>query len=427
MSEERPILNYRRNLISLSSCSVAFIVGMAFSDSTSVLPTFARMLNASAPLIGMISALQAGGWLLPQLIAANVVANKERKKPYMIGAALAGRPLYFALAAITFFLGKSNPALTLLALFFCNTAFYACDGVSSVPWFDIIGKAIPGRRRGRYLGISQTMGGLCAVGAGLLVQRVLDPGRGLAFPENYALLFLLAAIFYTLSTACASFVREPIEATHTTRPSWRDYGRMLVKTLRQDRPYRLAVITRLLVGMGSMATPFFILYGAEGLGMGTGIVGLCLTMQVIGRAVGGLWLGVGIEKVGSKLTVLGGIILNLFAPLLALALSFSSQLFDPRALPLIYSFAFLGLGAAMNAVPMGLSNYILDIAPAKDRSTYVGLTNTISGLLIVAPILGGALLEFSSYGVLFAVTLAIYALAVLAGWRMPTAREAVSA
>jgi MFS family permease len=180
------------------------------------------------------------------------------------------------------------------------------------------------------------------------------------------------------------------------------------------------------VGMGSMATPFFILYGTEGLGLGTGIVGLCLTMQVIGRAVGGIWLGVGIEKIGSRLTVLGGIVLNLLAPLMALALSFLGRLVDPRALPYVYSIAFLGLGTAMNAVPMGLSNYILDIAPPKDRSTYIGLTNTISGLLIVAPILGGALLEYTSYGVLFAVTLAIYALAVLAGWRMPTVQERAS-
>jgi hypothetical protein len=49
-------------------------------------------------------------------------------------------------------------------------------------------------------------------------------------------------------------------------------------------------------------------------------------------------------------------------------------------------------------------NYVLEIAPPGQRPTYTGLTNTLTGLLLPVPILGGWLLQSTSYPVLFAVS-----------------------
>jgi hypothetical protein len=49
-------------------------------------------------------------------------------------------------------------------------------------------------------------------------------------------------------------------------------------------------------------------------------------------------------------------------------------------------------------------NYLLEIAPPGMNSAYIGLGNTISGLMMIVPPLGGALLELTSYPVLFGLT-----------------------
>jgi MFS family permease len=64
---------------------------------------------------------------------------------------------------------------------------------------------------------------------------------------------------------------------------------------------------------------------------------------------------------------------------------------------------------------------VLDLAPVGQRPTYVGLFNTISGVLIVLPPLGGWLLRTTSYGVLFGLTAALLILAHVLSLSLPSA------
>jgi len=53
----------------------------------------------------------------------------------------------------------------------------------------------------------------------------------------------------------------------------------------------------------------------------------------------------------------------------------------------------------------------------------VGLTNTISGVLIVLPLVGGALLQTTSYPVLFAMAATGAVLGLLLSTRLPASRD----
>jgi MFS family permease len=422
MSDERPVPHYTRNLVVFIGDTVAFIIAASFADSNTVMPSFARMLTSSAPLIGLISTVQSGGWLLPQLISANYIAHKERKKPYILWPCLIGRPLYLLLAAVTYFYGASNPLLTLLTLYFVQGAFYLADGLGSPPWFDILGKALPGRRRGRYLGISQTLGGLLAIGAGAVVRRILDPVTGIPFPANYSTLFLISLGFFAVSFFFVTLIKEPIDVVHAERPTWREYLPMLKAVLSQDRIFRRIITARLITGFGGLATPFFILFGIDELKLGAAIVGLCLTAQVVGRIFGGLLLGLGVAKIGNRFTVLGSLSATAVVPLLGLAINLLRPALGPATLHTLFPLMFFFLGISMNTLGWSFNNFVLDIAPAKDRSTYVGLANTLTGILVLTPILGGALLQWTSFGALFVAALIIYAVALSVAWRLPAHR-----
>jgi len=246
--------HYRLNFICFVLDYVFFGVGMAFVSQTTVLPSFVSQLTDSAPLIGLASTIQTGAWLLPQLIAASYLADKDRKKPYILLPAAVGRPVFWLLAGILFLPGDRPPTL-ILGLFFVSLAiFMGTDALASVAWFDVLSKAIPPTRRGRLIGAGQVLSGLLTVGAGAVVNALLGP-QGPPFPHNYALLFFLAGLSFVVSWLAISFLREPVKPTQAKRLPWNAFLPKLLTVLRENRVFSLLTALRLLTGLSGMAVP----------------------------------------------------------------------------------------------------------------------------------------------------------------------------
>lgn len=61
---------------------------------------------------------------------------------------------------------------------------------------------------------------------------------------------------------------------------------------------------------------------------------------------------------------------------------------------------------------IGKTNFLLDIAPQKDRPAYISLNGTLIFPVAIFPLIGGAIAQHMSYNLLFVITL----LMVLAGF-----------
>jgi hypothetical protein len=81
------------------------------------------------------------------------------------------------------------------------------------------------------------------------------------------------------------------------------------------------------------------------------------------------------------------------------------------------------MGAVANSVMLGFFNYVMELAPATQRPTYIGLFNTVGGALVVLPTLGGWLLQTTSYGVLFVLTAVTLAIGWGMSWTLPALRR----
>ena len=410
---------YRRNLWAFVGDFVFFGVGMAFLDSTTVLPTLARQLTTSAFLVGLISAMSRGLWMLPQLAAANYVGGKPRQRPYLILPALIGRPFTWLLALFLFLSPDYQPLLVYGALLLWVIVFWLCDGLASVPWFRLISKTIPPERRGRLFGLAQALGGVLAVGVGFVVRYLLSH-QGPPFPENYAWLFLLGGAAFLVSVGVIFAVQEDPESTTVGRLPWRAYLPQLVRLMGRDRDFRLVTVVRLLLGAGGMAAPFYILYATEDLGLPPEVVGFFLSAQVGAGVLLGLIMGYLQERTGSQRVIQLSTVMGLMAPVGALLI--------PRLVPVggvvflwVYALIFVGMQGVMSAMTLGFMNFILEIAPREEEPTYVGLANTLGALMLLYPLLGGVLLERVSYSGLFTATaLTIGAALIMAmGLRKP--------
>ena len=414
-------LHYRRNFICFVLDYVFFGLGLAFVNQTTVLPSFISQLTDSAPLIGLASTIQTGAWLLPQLIAASYLADKPRKKPYMLLTAALGRPVFWLLAGILFLSGGRAPTLTLALLFISLAVFLGTDAVASVAWFDILGKAIPPTRRGRLIGTGQVLSGLLTVGGGAVVKVVLGP-HGPPFPSNYALLFFMAGLSLFGSWVAMSFLREPVASTRSERLPWNAFLPRLWKLLRENHTFSLAIVVRLLAGLSGMAMPFYVVYATKELRFGAEVIGFFLSAQVVGSILAGFAWGYLNERSGSKAVIQGSMILGLTSPLLALLVGPMGHLIGTSTI-YAYSLIFLAIGALNNSYMPGFINFVLDLAPSEERSTYIALTNTLCGVLLVVPFLGGWLLQATSYPVLFATTVGGVAIALALTFRLEEPRQ----
>jgi MFS family permease len=393
--------HYRRNFACLTGDWVAFITGTAFTSYSTVIPSFVNQLTNFAPLIGLAATIPNGVWLLPQLIAANYVSGRQRKKPWVIVMSLIGRPMYLAPAVFIFTFGNRHLSVLLTIFFFALGFFYLLDGLGSVAWFDIVGNVIPPKRRGRFYTSAQVLTGLFSMGAGALVARVLGP-HGPPFPWNYGLLFIFCSTLLLVSLAFFSFVKEPLQDVHRQREPWRAYLPRLAGLLRTDREFRLLNLVRLLAALGGLGLPFYVIHATDILGVGNENIGLFVSAQVLGGIIASLAMGYLNERSGSRIVSQFTVILGLSCPLLALVL----HCFPPpqAIVAYVYALVFVLIGGNYVGYTQGFMNLVLEIAPPDQRPTYVGLYNTLGGTLVtIVPVLGGWLLQSTSYPVLFSV------------------------
>jgi MFS family permease len=171
-----------------------------------------------------------------------------------------------------------------------------------------------------------------------------------------------------------------------------------------------------------MAMPFYVVYATEELHFGAETIGVFISSQVVGSILAGFVWGYLNECSGSKIVIQGSTILGLASPLLALLMGPMGHLAGASTI-YAYSLIFLAIGALNSSYMPGFINLVLELAPPEERPTYIALTNTICGLLLALPFLGGWLLQATSYPVLFATTVGGVACGLALSFRLEEPRQ----
>jgi MFS family permease len=383
---------------------LSFGVGFTFVSLSTVIPSFVRQMTDSAPLVGLASTMFNGGWTLPQLFVARLVIPKPRKKPAML-VALPGRLLPWVIAAALWAGLARHPSVMLVLFFVCWGLFAVTDGIASVPWYDILGRTIPLNRRGRLFGTAQAVMGLAGIGVGALVALILER---FVFPGSYALLFLLWGVGLIPSTIALLLMWEPPPSDDSEAAIEEQVRSAWMRRVIGDRRFRRLMLCRILFSMAGLATPFYVVHAVEVLQLPEAAVGTFVVAQTLAGIASSAVLGLLSERQGPRYVIRIGNAIAILGPVYALAAHLEGGWLG-QAYPVV----FVLLGIVNSTVMLGFSNYMLEIAPDQLRSAYVGFGNTVMGLLAVTPVIGGWLLEATSYSILFGLTAAIAGLGFL--------------
>jgi len=418
-----PLEHYTRNAWALASDSALFTIGMSLTSATTVLPAFVATLTDSEMLVGVASGLSTAAWLLPQLLIASMISHRPRQKPLIVGAAFASRPLYFVAGLVIWSLGTTRPTLSLAIMLATIAIFFTGDAVVSVPWFALLGKLIPLRRRGRVVGLSQVAGGLGGIAAGGAVSYLLSEESAIAFPGNFAVLYMAASIMFLLSAVALACIKEPVSDTvpRGDQPSTREILRELPRLIANDRPFLAMQMVRILAGFVALASAFYVLHATRILGLPLSATGLFVSAQVAGTLAAGLAMSLLQDRAGPLVHMRVVVLASCFVPALALGITASASALGSGLL-----YAYLGLffflGLVNGSAGWPYYNWILEYADETRRPLYIGVSNTLGAASMLAYPLGGWIVSAFSYPTAFVLALVFGLAALVLSLRVPSVR-----
>lgn len=383
---------------------VFYVTGMAFTSATVVLPWYVSQLTQSNVLIGILPAMQMGGWALPQLLLINYMQRQRRKLKFYRRSAVI-RSTCWALLALAVLLAPERAGIVLPALVGLTAVAALSGGFTGLAFFDVVGRIVPRRQLATFFSLRNFFGGIGTLAAGLVVRFVLEQTETSLQPVG--ILFVLTWVFTTAGYLSFSSVKEPEGPPVLPKRTMREDFRRIKEIVLRDPPFRMYLIIRTLAMMTFVAMPFYVVYGANVLQLSAPVVAssaVALVGGVIGSNVIWGWLG---ARGGGWLLLVALTLFSVLPPALALAaqaLTVSQAASD--LVNWVFLAVFVFLGAATGGSEITFSVLAIEVSPVEDRIIYVGFTNTLIGILILLTPVGGLLADLVSYEALFGVAVA---------------------
>jgi MFS family permease len=375
---------------------VTFYQGsLTFLDVSTLLPTFLGLLTGSTIVVGAVTALKSAGMLLPQLWTAHYLCNRTTHKPYLIKTALISRIAFFLFALLLFIAGPNDRSLMLWGLLAMCAAVWFSEGWVTVSWIDLVAKAIPERLRGRLFGLTQVTGGFLSILMSVGLVKYMLSDRGPAFPKNYAVLYLVAALWAAASLIALAFVHEPKGIVEEHDGSFFQYLGKIASMISGHSQLKRLLLIQLLMSASGLALPFYILYAKEAVGIGGGTVGVLMSVQWAGAMAFSALVGYVNDHLSPKCAIVVTIFVSMIPPAAAL-IAGNSPLW-------LYGIIFFALGVTISAW-IGITNFLLEMVEPHERKSYIGVMNTANSPTMLFPALGGLIVQTMSYHAVFALT-----------------------
>jgi MFS family permease len=384
-----------RNVLLLGVDYSLFLVGLAVASQATILPAFAVWLGAPNVVIGAIPAVMTLGWFLPPLFAAAHTEALPRQWPFLMRWTGWERVPYLGMALLAFFVAERAPALTLalvLVMLFVSTGV---GGLLMPSWMDLIGRAVPTAKRGRFFALGSLAAGVVGLGASVLVADVL---ARVPAPASYGYCFLAASVCLGLSWIALALVREPDGRVVRDPVPLRTYLSRIPELLRRDRNLSRFLVARAFAITGVMGSGFYTVYALRGWDAPAAQAGVFTALLVAGHAVGTLSLGWVADHAGHRLVLLVGVTATLTANVLALLAGNLA----------VFQVVFVLAGIHTAAVNVSALTVLLEFAPSQDaRPTYIGLGSTaMAPVAFATPLLGGVMADAFGFRTVFVVAVA---------------------
>lgn len=381
-----------------------FGLALGFASFGTVLPLFVASMTDSATLIGLVPAIHAAGWLLPQLFTAKHTSRLRRYKRTVLMNTIHERVPFLGFVAVALLLPRIGFQAGLILTFLLLIWQGLGGGFTANPWTSMISKIIPPESRGTFFGTQAAVANLfisgAAVGAGYLLD-FLDS------PLDFAVCFFIASIFFTISWFALAATREPEDTEkvidENQPPLWKGAGRII----RRDLNFTWFLAARFLSQFATMGFSFYIVYALRRFNADTIILGYLTATLTVTQTVANIgmgWLG---DRFGHRAMLILGAVGAMLSSALAWFAPSINWFF-----PIFILAALTNVSIWTNGMTMATT-----FSDENERPFYIGLAQTLTApATIIAPLIGGWVADEFGFVPTFSISTFLSVVMILILW-----------
>lgn len=371
------------NFIKQVCALTATKTGDALSKPGLILTWLLTALGAPATIIATLAPIRETGSLLPQMIVGQVIRRFPIRKGFWVTGSILQGLSVLAMAIVALTLRGAMAGWSIVGLL---AIFSLSRGICSIASKDLLGKTISKTRRGRLSGLAASISGYAAVAVGLFF----------AFNKRDALPVALFAILLGVA-GTLWLVAAAIMATLDEKPGTTSGGSNALKEaissfhlLREDSTFRNFCIARALLASTVLSMPFYVLLAFEATGGRLTSLGILMIASSASTALSAVIWGRLADKSSRLNLVLAGTSAGAIG---CITSGLAGLNFSTETALWLYTLLFFLIGITHSGIRIGRKIYLVNLATEKNRSTYVAVSNTLIGLILLASGAMGLLAE----------------------------------
>lgn len=378
--------------------------GFRLVAAPTFVPQYLFLLSGSDFVVGLARSLQALGTVVTPVVGASRIGHRKKILGITLAASGLMRLQVLGLALAGLLLG-AGATVYAVVLFLALMGLF--QGIAQVTMNSLRAKVIPAHRRGVVDGVRNFLAGLSTAAFSYAAGVYLVDAN--LFGDGYAAAFLLAFGIAALGWFALALTREPRAESVRARESIRETFRAVVPILREQPVFRRFFAARALGSCGRMALPFYILFLGTRIELSGAALGLFTSVWMFTSSLAVLFWGLLADWRGHKLVMV--------ATLLCWTVSHAQLLTVQSQGEAVFFFVLVGL--ASGGFNQAGQNMVMLLGELRDIPLRLAASGAAVNLVgAVGPFVGGAIVYFTGYVALFAVTIALQgvALVLLARW-----------
>ena len=386
-------------------------LGTTIAESSTILPLIVNYFGGSSLLVGFFASLLRGGAIVVQLLAAFQAQSYPLMLKYLRRVFLVRFVSWFFIGVAIVVFGDKYHDLTLFCIGVGLFIFSFSAGFGAIYFKDIIAKIFSHKFRGKTMAYRQFFSGFGGLISGTLAGFILEYFDA---PQSFGYLFMISAFIMGFGYLAIGTIDEPIKESVSKREkSFKTFLSNSWELLKSDKQLQIQLKTFLLAYGYLIALPFVILDAQTKISLDGVAIGGLITMQTVGAMLSNfLWgamSGRGLNKRAANLSIL----LQIVAISIAF---FSTTLYE-------YMFLFFLTGASIDGNRIASGNLILALAPEQKRPIYVAIQMNVVSFGLFFSMIGGVVLHFFSYAVLYSTTILMLLTALFFSFRLQDREE----
>jgi MFS family permease len=366
-------------------------VAVTVAEPSTILPLIVHHFSDSVVTVGIFASLLKGGAIAVQMFAAFYAQEYSKVLPYLRAVFFFRWFSWFLIGFAIYLVGDSNKTLTLWLIGIGLFGFSFTAGFGAVYFKELMAKVFSKNYRGRTMANRQIFTAIGSILSGGVAGYVLENYEA---PLNYAYLFMVSSFLMAIGFIAFGTIDEPEKKS--VRKKEENFGKFLKNSfslLQEDKRLKNQIIIIFLGFSYLLSYPFVILKANETFTLTGWMIGGFITIQMIGSIIGSFFIWRKMKNYKLMLKVSFSFALTSF-----FIAFFANNIY-------MYGLVFLFFGFAMDGFSISGMNLIFEIAPEDKRPIYTALQSNITSIGLFFPIIGGSILKYFNYNVLYSITI----------------------